>query len=96
MGTEWMGRYRPLVAALVKHTNVVQRAAGRTVRLSEEVSLSTQEWQVFEYILEHQDDDSCMNHISERLGMTAKQVDNALYHAKKKLARLIDSLKNQS
>lgn len=68
MGTEWMGRYRPLVAALVKHTNVVQRAAGRTVRLSEEVSLSTQEWQVFEYILEHQDD-SCMNHISERLGI---------------------------
>ena len=52
VGTEWMGRYRPLVAALVKHTNVVQRAAGRTVRLSEEVSLSTQEWQVFEYILE--------------------------------------------
>ena len=69
MGTEWMSRYRPLVAALVKHTNVVQRAAGRTVRLSEEVSLSTQEWQVFEYILEHQDDDSCMNHISERLGI---------------------------
>ena len=32
--------------------------------------------------------------ISERLGMTAKQVDNALYHAKKKLARLMDSLKN--
>ena len=31
VGTEWMGRYRPLVAALVKHTNVVQRAAGRTV-----------------------------------------------------------------
>lgn len=69
VGTEWMSRYRPLVAALVKHTNVVQRAAGRTVRLSEEVSLSTQEWQVFEYILEHQDDDSCMNHISERLGI---------------------------
>ena len=46
-----MGRYRPLVAALVKHTNVVQRAAGRTVRLSDELSLTTQEWQVFEYIL---------------------------------------------
>lgn len=69
MGTEWMGRYRPLVAALVRHTNVVQRTAGRTVRLSDELSLTTQEWQVFEYILEHQDDDSCMNHISERLGI---------------------------
>ena len=69
MGTEWMGRYRPLVAALVKHTNVVQRAAGRTVRLSDELSLTTQEWQVFEYILEHQDDDSCMYYISELLGI---------------------------
>lgn len=64
-----MGRYRPLVAALVKHTNVVQRAAGRTVRLSDELSLTVQEWQVFEYILEHQNDDSCMNLISERLGI---------------------------
>lgn len=69
MGTEWMGRYRPLVAALVKHTNLVQRASGRTVRLSDELSLTVQEWQVFEYVLEHQDDDSCMNHISERLGI---------------------------
>ena len=69
MGTEWMGRYRPLVAALVKHTNVVQRAVGRTVALSGELRLTVQEWQVFEYILEHQDDDSCMNHISERLGI---------------------------
>lgn len=69
MGTEWMGRYRPLVAALVKHTNLVQRASGRTVRLSDGLSLTVQEWQVFEYILEHQDDDSCMNHISERLGI---------------------------
>ena len=69
MGTEWMGRYRPLVAALVKHTNVVQRASGRTVRLSDELRLTVQEWQVFEYVLEHQDDDACMNHISERLGI---------------------------
>ena len=69
MGTEWMGRYRPLVAALVKHTNVVQRASVRTVRLSDELRLTVQEWQVFEYVLEHQDDDACMNHISERLGI---------------------------
>ena len=64
-----MGRYRPLVAALVKHTNMVQRASGRTVCLADGVPLTAQEWQVFEYVLEHQDDDSCMNHISERLGI---------------------------
>lgn len=31
--------------------------------------------------------------ISEKLGMSAKQVDNTLYHAKKKLARIIGALK---
>ena len=69
MGTEWMGRYRPLVAALIKHSNIVQRASGETSALSPEMHVSPQEWQVLEYILEHADDDACMNRISDRLGI---------------------------
>lgn len=69
MGTEWMGRYRPLVAALVRHTNIVQRTFSKRAPLTEGISLTAQEWQVFEYILEHQEDDSCMNCISEQLGI---------------------------
>lgn len=64
-----MGRYRLLMAALVQHSNIVQRACAHTVQLNEQIALSPQEWQVFEYIIEHQNDDSCMNSISERLGI---------------------------
>lgn len=64
-----MGRYRPLVAALVRHTNIVQRTFSKRAPLTEGISLTAQEWQVFEYILEHQEDDSCMNCISEQLGI---------------------------
>ena len=69
LGTEWMGRYRPLVAQLVRHSNVVQRASTRRTPLAEGIALTPPEGQVFEYILEHQEDDACMNCISERLGL---------------------------
>lgn len=69
MSTDWMGRYRPLVAALVRHSNITQRIAGTRSPLAGGMQLSSQEWQVFEYILEHQNDDAHMNRISERLGI---------------------------
>jgi DNA-binding MarR family transcriptional regulator len=69
MATEWMGRYRPLVAALVRHSNITQRISSQRAPVAEGISLSAQEWQVFEYILEHTDDDAYMNLISEKLGI---------------------------
>lgn len=69
MGTEWMGRYRPFIATLVKFSNVVQRISGQSYSLPGGVCLTLQEWEVFEYILEHQEDDACMNSISDRLGI---------------------------
>ena len=64
-----MGRYRELMAVLVKHTNLVQRVAGVRNDLGDGIQLSNLEWQVFEYVLEHEQDDACMNLISERLGI---------------------------
>lgn len=69
MNTEWMGRYRPLVAALVRHANIVQRGTSAKTVIVEGISLSVQEWQVFEYIIEHLNDDAHMNLISNRLGI---------------------------
>lgn len=69
MGTEWMGRYRPLVAELVRHSNITQRASVIRSPVADGINLNAQEWQVFEYILEHTDDDAYMNMISERLGI---------------------------
>ena len=61
MNTEWMGRYRPLLAALVRHSNITQRSSGTRTMLTDEISLNAQEWQVFEYIIEHMEDDAYMN-----------------------------------
>lgn len=69
MSTEWMGRYRPLVAALVQHTNIVQRTMSAKTDIVDGIRLTPQEWQVFEYIIEHLNDDAHMNLISERLGI---------------------------
>lgn len=69
MNTEWMGRYRPLLAALVRHSNITQRSSGTRTMLTDEISLNAQEWQVFEYIIEHMEDDAYMNLISDRLGI---------------------------
>ena len=69
MNTKWMGRYRPLVAALVRHSNLVQRGINTKFEIESGISLSSQEWQVFEYIIEHLNDDAHMNMISDRLGI---------------------------
>lgn len=69
MGSEWMGRYRPLVAALVQHVNIVSRQISKRRPDAEGRSLSMHEWQVLEYIIEHADDDSRMTLVSRRLGI---------------------------
>ena len=69
MGTEWMGRYRPLVAELVRPPNITQRSSAVRTPVTDGISMNAQEWQVFEYILEHAEDDAYMNKISERLGI---------------------------
>ena len=69
MQTEWMGRYRPLVAALVQHSNITARAAARSNEIGEGIFLNTVSWQVLEYLIEHGDDASCMTHVHEALGI---------------------------
>ena len=63
---EWMGRYRPVVAALVQHSNAATKG-GRLHHIFEDIYLSPNEWQVLEYIVEHREDDEHMaNMISAR------------------------------
>ena len=69
MQTEWMGRYRPLVAALVQHSNITARAAARSNEIGEGIFLNTVSWQVLEYLIEHGDDASCLTHVHEALGI---------------------------
>ena len=69
MKAEWMGRYRELVAALVQHSNTVARTASEFSEISEGVFLTPVAWQVLEYLIEHEDEPSCMSRISGALGI---------------------------
>lgn len=94
---EWMGRYRQLVLAIVQHTNVISRYGGRHF-IAEGISLSSNEWQVMEYIVEHREDDENMIFVSETLGIPqssfSKLVKNLSAMGLIERYRSIDNKKN--
>lgn len=69
MDTEWMGRYRALIAALVLHSNVVHRGLAEKVDIGDGILLLPQEWQTLEYIIEHRDRNFSMSDASRSLGI---------------------------
>lgn len=69
LSLSWMGRYRELVGALVQHTNITMQVAGVKDHVAEDIWLTPNEWQIMEYLIEHRDDDACMNHISDTLDL---------------------------
>lgn len=76
--TAWMGRYRSLIAAIVLHGNNVSRVLSSRTAMSDDVTLSQPEWQILEYLLENEQDDDCMNRISERLGIPQSSLSKAV------------------
>jgi len=67
MVSSWMGRYRGIVAALVRHGNMAARSQYIRNEVYPGLSLTHQEWQVLEYIIEHESVDETMAQISECL-----------------------------
>ncbi len=67
MVSSWMGRYREIVAALVRHGNMAARSQFTRNEIYPGLSLTHQEWQVLEYIIEHETDDETMTQISDCL-----------------------------
>lgn len=66
----WIGRYRSVVAAMIRYANVSQRLLTEHLYHSEyDVTISPQEWQVLEYLLEHPNNTCCMAAIADKLGM---------------------------
>ena len=65
---EWMGRYRPVVAALVQHVNSVSKS-GVALYTYEDIYLTPNEWQVLEYIVEHREDDEHMANMISSLAI---------------------------
>ena len=69
MESQWMGRYRKIVAALVLHGNVVARTLTDTLDIGEGIMLKHQQWQILEYIVENQSKHFSMIDISYRLNI---------------------------
>ena len=63
----WMGRYQPLVEAIIRHTNIYSRFSTNKPITFEGIQLSVTGWQILEYIYEHEKDDMRMIYLSERL-----------------------------
>lgn len=69
MESEWMGRYRPLVAALIRQTNIAISDLSVKHDIGNGIYLNNNEWQILEYIVEHRNDDDRMIYISQRLAI---------------------------
>ena len=66
MNVEWMERYRPLMRALVNHTNSACRFANIRTDVKDGILLNHYDWQVLEYLYEHEENDEHMLHMSKR------------------------------
>ena len=69
MATTWMGRYRRLVEELVRHRNHYVRAVNSKTEENGDISISVLEWEMLEYIIEHDGEDFSMIRISEKLAI---------------------------
>ena len=77
---DWMGRYRQLVAAIVQHTNVITKAGNESHFMYEGIYMTSNEWQVMEYIVEHREDDEKMIRMSEALGIPQSSFSKIIKH----------------
>ncbi|MDX9826014.1 MAG: MarR family transcriptional regulator [Sphaerochaeta sp.] len=69
MELHWMGRYRKLVAQLIRYANIYVRGYNIELGGEEGVRLSAQSWQVLECIIEHENEILKMSELSRYLGM---------------------------
>ena len=69
MDTEWMGRYKNLVAAMIMHSNVVVKGLADRRDIGDGIMLNTQELQTLEYVLDRKDENYSMNEAARALGI---------------------------
>lgn len=68
MRDEWMGRYRQLVSALVRHVNVISKL-NEKFRIQVGDGVSRLSWQITACFVEHSDDTCNMIDILAKLGI---------------------------
>lgn len=92
MKQNWKGRYGDLVASIVRFNNIAARNSTLQTKYEEYgFSLSAQEWQVLEYLLEHPDSHAPMAFISQQLGIATSTLTK--YSAKLVKLGLVEKYK---
>lgn len=76
---EWIGRYRDLVRELIFYANFSNRNPGRKMNEAVEgISLNKYEYQVLEYVLEHEREIRIQADVSRDLGLLPSVVTGAV------------------
>lgn len=65
----WMGRYRALVSELMRFSNVAIKDSTEKHDIGDGILINNVEWQILEYIVEHNSDEEKMILISDKLGI---------------------------
>ena len=65
----WMGRYRALVSELMRFSNVAVKDSTEKHDIGDGILINNVEWQILEYIVEHNSDEEKMILISDKLGI---------------------------
>lgn len=69
MAIQWLGRYERLISSLTRHSNIVNRALSTRRDMGGGRYLSTQEFQVIENLISHEDENRIMSEIAKDCGI---------------------------
>ncbi len=77
MAIQWHGRYGRLISSLTRHSNIVNRALNTRQDMGGGKMLSTQEFQILENIIAHEDENRIMNEIAKDCGIPQSSMTKA-------------------
>jgi DNA-binding MarR family transcriptional regulator len=71
MKLEWLGRYRELLRRQIRYNNIYARTCNDSIEDADGISLTAQQWQTLESIVEFEDENQNMVSLSALLGIPA-------------------------
>ncbi len=69
MKLEWMGRYRELIRMIIKYNNLFTRMNSDKLLNNSGMSLTAQQWQTLECVIEYEDTNFNMVYFAKQLGI---------------------------
>lgn len=77
MALEWQGRYRRLISAIIRHSNVVNRSLNTRRDMGDGILLSTQELQILENLISREGENRIMSEVAKECGIPQSSMSKA-------------------